>query len=83
MIIQCDSCQTKFKLNESAIKGAGVKVRCTKCQAVFVVTRPEVSAPSEAASVNTNVEQSDQGGLTDEDLGLGSSTKDEPAPSGR
>ncbi len=52
MIIQCDNCKTKFKLNEDAIKGAGVKVRCTKCESVFVVTRPDAEPPSppEAAS---------------------------------
>lgn len=46
MIIQCDKCQTKFRLDDSKVKGAGVKVRCTKCQNVFIVTPPieEVAA---------------------------------------
>ncbi|MBI5826910.1 MAG: zinc-ribbon domain-containing protein [Deltaproteobacteria bacterium] len=46
MIIQCDKCHTKFRLDDSKVKGAGVKVRCTKCQNVFIVTPPieEVAA---------------------------------------
>ncbi len=40
MIIQCDKCSTKFRLDDSRITGGGVKVRCTKCQNVFIVTPP-------------------------------------------
>lgn len=40
MIIQCDKCSTKFRLDDSRITGNGVRVRCTKCQNVFVVTPP-------------------------------------------
>ncbi|MBI1912369.1 MAG: zinc-ribbon domain-containing protein [Deltaproteobacteria bacterium] len=42
MIIQCDKCNTKFRLDESRVTGHGVKVRCTKCQNVFIVTPPPV-----------------------------------------
>lgn len=40
MIIQCDKCSTKFRLDDSRITGHGIKVRCTKCQNVFIVTPP-------------------------------------------
>ncbi|MBI5810497.1 MAG: zinc-ribbon domain-containing protein [Deltaproteobacteria bacterium] len=40
MIIQCGKCSTKFRLDDSRITGGGVKVRCTKCQEVFIVTPP-------------------------------------------
>ena len=40
MIIQCDKCSTKFRLDDSRITANGVRVRCTKCQNVFVVTPP-------------------------------------------
>lgn len=40
MIIQCDKCSTKFRLDDSRITSNGVRVRCTKCQNVFVVTPP-------------------------------------------
>lgn len=41
MIIRCDSCNARFRLDDSKVKGRGVKVRCTKCQNIFVVTPPE------------------------------------------
>ncbi len=40
MIIQCDRCATRFRLDESRVTGYGVKVRCTKCQNVFIVAPP-------------------------------------------
>ena len=43
MIIECDNCSTRFRLNEDRVKGGGVKVRCTRCQNVFIVTPPEES----------------------------------------
>lgn len=46
MIIHCDKCNTKYRLDDSRVTGAGVKVKCTKCQNVFVVTPPE-EAPVE------------------------------------
>lgn len=39
MIIQCEKCQTRFKLDDSRITGKGVKVRCTKCKNVFIVQK--------------------------------------------
>lgn len=40
MIIQCDKCATRFRLDDSRITPSGVKVRCTKCDNVFIVTLP-------------------------------------------
>jgi predicted Zn finger-like uncharacterized protein len=40
MIVTCDSCMTKFSLDESKIPAKGAKVRCSKCQHVFFVTPP-------------------------------------------
>lgn len=40
MIIQCDRCGTKFRLDDSRITGKGVRVRCTKCQNVFMAVPP-------------------------------------------
>ncbi len=46
MIIQCDKCGARYRLDESKISERGTKVRCTKCNSVFVVTPPE---PAEIA----------------------------------
>ncbi|MEK6531504.1 MAG: zinc-ribbon domain-containing protein [Deltaproteobacteria bacterium] len=37
MIVQCDKCQTKYRLDDARVTGGGVKVRCTKCMNVFIV----------------------------------------------
>ena len=42
MIIQCEQCKTRFKLDESRVKETGVRVRCSKCKHTFIVKK-EVS----------------------------------------
>ena len=41
MIIQCESCGTKFRLDETRLKQNGSKVRCSRCKAAFVAYPPE------------------------------------------
>lgn len=41
MIVTCESCQTKFRLDPSRLKGPGAKVRCSQCGHVFVVDASE------------------------------------------
>lgn len=40
MIIQCDHCSARFKMDDSKLANGPVKVRCAKCKEIFVV-RPE------------------------------------------
>jgi predicted Zn finger-like uncharacterized protein len=42
MIIKCEKCRTRFRLDDSKVTDKGVKVRCTKCKNVFTVQK-EVS----------------------------------------
>ncbi len=50
MIVQCDECKTKFRLDDSKVPEKGVKVRCSKCKNVFIVRREEAPpAESDAA----------------------------------
>ena len=39
MIIQCEQCSTKFRLDDSKVTEKGVKVRCAKCRHVFSVKK--------------------------------------------
>lgn len=52
MIIQCEQCRTRFRLDDSKVTEKGVKVRCTKCKHVFTVkkeeSKPESFEPSAA-----------------------------------
>jgi predicted Zn finger-like uncharacterized protein len=40
MIISCEKCHTRFKLNESRIKPSGTRLRCSKCQHTFELKPP-------------------------------------------
>jgi len=37
MIIRCEQCNTKFKLDDSKVKPEGIKVKCKKCGNIFFV----------------------------------------------
>ena len=39
MIIQCVQCSSKFRLDDSKVTEAGIKVRCSKCRHIFVVRK--------------------------------------------
>ncbi len=39
MIIQCEKCKTRFRLDDSRVSEAGVRVRCSRCAHTFVVRR--------------------------------------------
>lgn len=53
MIAACPKCKTRFKIDESKMAGAGVKLRCSRCRTVFAVRKKaagrETKAPSGAA----------------------------------
>jgi pilus assembly protein FimV len=40
MIITCEECNSSFNVNDSLIKESGSKVRCSKCDSVFVAYPP-------------------------------------------
>ena len=58
MIIQCEKCLTKFRLNDTRVTDNGVKVRCTKCKHVFTVRKEEPEAGFSEAS--TMLSESDE-----------------------
>ncbi len=41
MIVICDKCNTKYKLDDTTITEEGVKVRCSKCGNTFIVKKPK------------------------------------------
>ena len=49
MIVKCEQCQTRFKIPDERVTDKGVKVRCTKCQHMFRVTR-EMGQPTATAA---------------------------------
>lgn len=57
MIIQCEQCRTKFRLDDSKIRENGVKVRCAKCRHVFTVKKQQPEEREES-SFDTVLQQS-------------------------
>ena len=41
MIIECESCESKFNLDEGLLKAGGSKVRCSICKNIFIAYPPE------------------------------------------
>jgi predicted Zn finger-like uncharacterized protein len=41
MIIECESCESKYNLDEGLLKSGGSKVRCSVCKNVFIAYPPE------------------------------------------
>jgi predicted Zn finger-like uncharacterized protein len=46
MIVSCDQCGVKLKVDESKIRPEGSKLKCPKCANIFTVRRPEEPAVS-------------------------------------
>jgi len=61
MIITCEECTTRFKLDDARIPEAGAKVRCSKCKHAFFV-KPPASADD---AVDNAVEEVLAGDKTD------------------
>jgi len=49
MIVSCENCHTRFKLDNERLRAAGVKLRCSKCQHTFELKpfEPGASTPGE------------------------------------
>ncbi len=56
MIVQCDQCKKKFKLDPGLIRGPSVRVRCSNCQHVFRVARPKPPDVMEIAAASPDRE---------------------------
>ena len=75
MIVQCDKCQTKFKLDDARLTGDGAWVRCGRCQDVFHVPSAAPPQPAPKAQAAEFFELSDDPGQAvaaaeDADFGL-------------
>ncbi|MHC1697386.1 MAG: DUF3426 domain-containing protein [Geobacteraceae bacterium] len=51
MIIQCEKCKTRFKLDDSRVTAAGIRVRCSRCSHTFVVRRDSPEEESDFESI--------------------------------
>ena len=80
MIIQCEACQTRFRLADEKIKPGGTKVRCSKCKEIFTVAPPEPEPAEETVdfgAFNMEAVPEEQPGET---AAAGSPAEDASAP---
>jgi len=61
MVIQCDKCDTRFRLPDDRLKPEGVKVRCSHCKEVFTVY-PPAAEPAPSAAPQAPPEPESAGG---------------------
>ena len=86
MIVQCENCETKFKVNPDRIKDEGSKVRCSSCKHVFKIYRPGFEPnpiPSEEPGPKTSSDPESISPGSGGDTGFespGEDRKDEPFP---
>ena len=50
MIVVCEQCNRKFKLDEAKVPEAGIKVKCSKCGHTFRVHRPDAQPEAPAGA---------------------------------
>ena len=63
MIVTCDHCGARYKLDESRISGRGAKITCPRCKHVFVVYREqEAELEPQARAVGGDRVASSSGG---------------------
>lgn len=74
MIIQCDHCSAKFRMDDSKLDKGPVKVRCAKCKEVFVVQKAE--EPAETFQLPTGFESTPTASETDNEALSGGSQGD-------
>jgi predicted Zn finger-like uncharacterized protein len=83
MIVQCEKCRTKFKLDDSMVKPGGSKVRCSLCKHVFVASPPEEDPFEEAQTLAVRRDQlEDTLTLESSPLGAAGDLPEEPHPEG-
>jgi len=48
VVVQCPTCQSKFRIADDKVTDRGVRVRCTSCKNVFQVRKPGAAASEQA-----------------------------------
>lgn len=51
MIVTCGQCGASFKVDPAKVKEGGSRVRCSNCQSVFTIYRPQNIAPAEVTAI--------------------------------
>ena len=58
MVVVCESCTTRFNVDEARIPPKGTLVRCSRCKATFIVRQPSASFEETVESVVAEITES-------------------------
>jgi predicted Zn finger-like uncharacterized protein len=61
VVVQCPTCQSKFRIADEKVTDRGVRVRCTSCKNVFQVRKPGTAATDPAPGPGTTMDLSSLG----------------------
>jgi predicted Zn finger-like uncharacterized protein len=64
VVVQCPTCQSKFRIADEKVTDRGVRVRCTSCKNVFPVRKPGSGAADPAPGPGTTMDLSSLGAST-------------------
>ncbi len=53
MIVNCEECGTRYRLDETKIKGSSAKVKCKSCGHVMLINKPEQESGTDAAATSS------------------------------
>jgi predicted Zn finger-like uncharacterized protein len=71
MIIECQACHARFRLDESKIKGKGARVRCRRCSEPILVMKEDAGPQPDPLQVTPTPGQFDINLAVEESLGRG------------
>jgi len=58
VVVQCPTCQSKFRIADDKVTDRGVRVRCTSCKNVFQVRKPGATVDAPAPGPGSTMEMS-------------------------
>jgi predicted Zn finger-like uncharacterized protein len=50
MIVACPGCKARYQIEPERLRPEGIRMRCSRCEAVFRVSHPPAAAESAGAS---------------------------------
>ena len=82
MIVKCENCQTSFECDPGLIKEEGSRVKCSRCEDIFMIYREETESPMlEPASELSDTQAEESSGEAGDALGPEDTGLEEPIPS--
>ncbi len=82
MIVKCENCQTSFEVDSMLIKEEGSRVKCSRCEDIFMIYREETESPMlEPASELSDTHAEESSGEAGDALGPEDTGLEEQIPS--